>query len=610
VEECLGNAEQQRLVSMTFPAIGTGNLGFPKDLVASLMLDQVLKFSSKKKHKHLKEVVFILHPGDPNTIQVWKAEKHLALAGHILNLNEISLLYTTPGVSKAILDAAGPTVETECQQLGAEANEGMIMTKPGNLQCKKIIHLVNQTDTKKIQQSVEGALKMCTQNNFTSISLPAIGTGQGNIQPSEVADAMLDAVVEVVCKKSQNSLKLVRMVIFQPAMLTDFHTSMLKKEGTDAQEKEGFFQNVLCMIYFIFYTLIYSTSFMEIKSGLRFQDMDPACFHICGVSQAHVDHAKQVIKDLIVKEQDFNLINDKALFSLSELDLQNIYDMQTAMDVRISFHKSSQEGAKLTIEGLSKDVLKASNEIHEMLKKVRPEETFKDVPQHWDDMPANTPCLSFPIQPETQEHIDVLKLFEETCKKSVLKVSLLLFSIVSLEIMAGSGEWNDLYILSKGLKKYNSLFNLIELDRFSQLMCNARLFFTQIERIQNKSLWGGFQIKKKDMEARNGHQNNERKLFHGACHTTIDKINELGFNRSYAGKNAALYGDGTYFAVNAEYSAIDKYSKPDPQGQKYMYLLPPSINLYDSVTDGVSPPSMFIIFHDSQAYPEYLITFK
>ena len=94
---------------------------------------------------------------------------------------------------------------------------------------------------------------------------------------------------------------------------------------------------------------------------------------------------------------------------------------------------------------------------------------------------------------------------------------------------------------------------------------------------------------------------------------------------------AALHGDGTYFAVNAKYSASDKYSKPDPQGQKYMYLcrvltgdfitgtlgmkVPPtksttSIHLYDSVTDSVSPPSMFIIFHDSQAYPEYLITFK
>uniref|UniRef100_A0A674E9F9 Poly [ADP-ribose] polymerase n=1 Tax=Salmo trutta TaxID=8032 RepID=A0A674E9F9_SALTR len=251
---------------------------------------------------------------------------------------------------------------------GAEPNEGMIMTKPGNLQCKKIIHLVNQTDTKKIQQSVEGALKMCTQNNFTSISLPAIGTGK------------------------------------------------LQKQR---RERE-----------------------CEVLKG------------------------------------DFSLY-----------------------------------------------------------------------------------------------HIDVLKQFEDTCKKNVLK----------------------------------------------------------IERIQNRSLWGGFQIKKKDMEVRNGHLNNERKLFHGACYTTIDKINELGFNRSYAGKNAALYGDGTYFAVKANYSASDTYSKPDPQGQKYVYLcrvltgdfttgkpgmkVPPpksttTIQLYDSVTDGVSPPSMFIIFHDNQAYPEYLITFK
>uniref|UniRef100_A0AAZ3SLX8 Poly [ADP-ribose] polymerase n=1 Tax=Oncorhynchus tshawytscha TaxID=74940 RepID=A0AAZ3SLX8_ONCTS len=272
------------------------------------------------------------------------------------------------GTLTSIYDHTLGNIAHNSKHKGAEPNEGMIMTKPGNLQCKKIIHLVNQTDTKKIQQSVEGALKMCTQNNFTSISLPAIGTGK-----------------------------------------------------------------------------------------LQKQRRERAC-----------------------------------------------------------------------------EVLKGDLSLY---------------------------------------HIDVLKQFEETCKKSVLK----------------------------------------------------------IERIQNKSLWGGFQIKKKDMEARNGHQNNERKLFHGACHTTIDKINELGFNRSYAGKNAALYGDGTYFAVNAKYSASDKYSKPDPQGQKYMYLcrvltgdfitgtsgmkVPPtksttSINLYDSVTDGVSPPSMFIIFHDSQAYPEYLITFK
>lgn len=33
-------------------------------------------------------------------------------------------------------------------------------------------------------------------------------------------------------------------------------------------------------------------------------------------------------------------------------------------------------------------------------------------------------------------------------------------------------------------------------------------------------------------------------------------------------------------------------------------------NLFDSVTDNVTRPSMFIIFNDIQAYPEYLITFR
>ena len=94
---------------------------------------------------------------------------------------------------------------------------------------------------------------------------------------------------------------------------------------------------------------------------------------------------------------------------------------------------------------------------------------------------------------------------------------------------------------------------------------------------------------------------------------------------------AANFGNGTYFAVNASYSASDTYSKPDADGKKYMYLarvlvgeysqgirgsITPaaknasnSIDLFDSSTDNVKQPSMFIIFNDIQAYPEYLITF-
>ena len=33
-------------------------------------------------------------------------------------------------------------------------------------------------------------------------------------------------------------------------------------------------------------------------------------------------------------------------------------------------------------------------------------------------------------------------------------------------------------------------------------------------------------------------------------------------------------------------------------------------DLYDTVTDDDKNPSMFVVFYDNQAYPEYLITFR
>uniref|UniRef100_A0A8B9NAN3 Poly [ADP-ribose] polymerase n=1 Tax=Accipiter nisus TaxID=211598 RepID=A0A8B9NAN3_9AVES len=157
------------------------------------------------------------------------------------------------------------------------------------------------------------------------------------------------------------------------------------------------------------------------------------------------------------------------------------------------------------------------------------------------------------------------------------------------------------------------------------------LKIVKIERVQNPFFWKAYQIKKREMDNKNGNRNNERLLFHGTSKESLTLINTGGFNRSYAGMHAANFGNGTYFAVNASYSASDTYSKPDVNGKKYMYLarvlvgeysqgtkgsITPavknasnSIDLFDSSTDNVSQPSMFIIFNDIQAYPEYLITF-
>lgn len=94
-----------------------------------------------------------------------------------------------------------------------------------------------------------------------------------------------------------------------------------------------------------------------------------------------------------------------------------------------------------------------------------------------------------------------------------------------------------------------------------------------------------------------------------------------------------VHGNGVYFAINAAYSARDTYSPRDYNNYKRVYRcrvltgeycqgaqgmkVPPNKPgaasthiLYDSVVDNLRNPGIFVIFNDTQAYPEYLITFQ
>lgn len=105
--------------------------------------------------------------------------------------------------------------------------------------------------------------------------------------------------------------------------------------------------------------------------------MEPAFFHICGDSQTRVADAKNWISDLILKEQVTNSITDNAILSLSKAERQRISDMQATMGVSVRLEDRSAGGeAQLSIEGLSKDVLTAVNQVQEMLRRARDQEAF------------------------------------------------------------------------------------------------------------------------------------------------------------------------------------------------------------------------------------------
>ncbi len=91
----------------------------------------------------------------------------------------------------------------------------------------------------------------------------------------------------------------------------------------------------------------------------------------------------------------------------------------------------------------------------------------------------------------------------------------------------------------------------------------------------------------------------------------------------------SLYGKGTYFAINAEQS--DSYTNQDTNGHSYLFYArvlsgiytngqngmigPPNVgrdgtDKYDSTVDDDQDPTIFVIYKDTQAYPDYLVTYN
>merc|ERR1712054_332303 len=167
-------------------------------------------------------------------------------------------------------------------------------------------------------------------------------------------------------------------------------------------------------------------------------------------------------------------------------------------------------------------------------------------------------------------------------------------------------------------------------------MGSSNIQVVGVERIQNMSMWQSYAVKRQTMVGREKASVNDSSrrferiwLFHGTNTEVIPKIIQQGFNRSFCGKNATVYGKGVYFARDASYSSSTTYSVPDHHGVQHMFacrvavgeychgrsnVLTPDVRegniLYDTTVDTVENPRIFVTYHDAQAYPEYIIHFR
>ncbi|KAM9197998.1 protein mono-ADP-ribosyltransferase PARP10 [Dugong dugon] len=161
---------------------------------------------------------------------------------------------------------------------------------------------------------------------------------------------------------------------------------------------------------------------------------------------------------------------------------------------------------------------------------------------------------------------------------------------------------------------------------------HSRICIVRVERVSHPLLQRQYELHRERLEQRCERRPAEQVLYHGTSASAVPDICAHGFNRSFCGRNGTLYGQGVYFAKRASLSVQDRYSPPNAYGHKSVFVARvltgdyvqghgglrapplrasghPSLR-YDSAVDSLRRPSIFVIFHDTQALPTHLITCK
>ncbi|GCB81248.1 hypothetical protein scyTo_0022143, partial [Scyliorhinus torazame] len=126
------------------------------------------------------------------------------------------------GVSGAILNAAGSSVQDECKALGQQLADGVAITNSGQLQCKYIVHIVGPKSAAGITASVHKALEECEKRSITTIAFPAIGTGKGGISCLTAINAVFSGMENYFLTIVSSNIKAISIVAFESYVYDSF----------------------------------------------------------------------------------------------------------------------------------------------------------------------------------------------------------------------------------------------------------------------------------------------------------------------------------------------------------------------------------------------------
>uniref|UniRef100_A0A8C4SF24 Poly [ADP-ribose] polymerase n=1 Tax=Erpetoichthys calabaricus TaxID=27687 RepID=A0A8C4SF24_ERPCA len=699
VEKVLQECEKQQISTLSVPAIGTGGGTLKARNVINAMLQGFENHLSKQTSSSLKLIYIVVDKDNilqdfVTGIKLWSITRFLlkenVMKGATASNDEDSKSDTedasnTPtnidikigtvklqvevgdltserteaivnstnatldlscGVSGAILKAAGQSVADECQSLGAQPNDGVVITKPGNLTVKHIIHMVGQTSIPAITKSVEAVLKLCEEKKITSVSFPALGTGAGNLLASDVATAMIDAIRNYNTCHKNPSVSLVRVVIFQQKMMLDFEAAVKKFKRIVAGNKGQA-------------NAISKRTPENVPNRYCLKSFPISTVEVYGRNKDDLSKVSKCIDDLIREECCTNHLDSEYIRHLLGSEQQEILTMSEKKQIEVDIQAS-----KISVTGKRDDVLEAVVTISKFLQNAKEREARRQEEERiqkivqWETVGKKEKVVESSINYDLElayqkkeksftyvrkgkpYNVDLEKMIQTNAKGRVKRIRRVPLTDPDTALIELPEMWTDkqnpfsIVVLPTDSEEYTNICKGFMKSCQHFMKTSKKIVqVVQIERIQNRDQWEKYAVKKKAVDRKYPNDQNECILYHGTTKDICQKINKNGFNRSFCGRNATKFGQGTYFAKEAWYSCEDQYSNPDENGLKYIYRARvikgkvcqgsshlkepspvnpgnPNSDLCDCAVDNLNKPFIFVIFCDFGAYPEYLLTLK
>ncbi|KAF6717731.1 Poly [ADP-ribose] polymerase 14 [Oryzias melastigma] len=540
----------------------------------------------------------------------------------------------------------------------------MCSTGPGLLGCKEIIHASFKNDTELIRKKCQKILQDCDTKGYTSVAFPAVNTGVAGMDPAKACRAMLDGIAAALQHQKPNSLVLVCIVIIQKEIFEAFRSELQKRFGQNFKPHRNAKERAVHKVKKRLHMKRSKSLSASEPKFLVSPELHPVVFTVISLGSDVIKNIKTDLESTLQKNlfeskvvvQNFSWLGDMeldavrakmAIYGIS-VELQKNQRLETTGD---RSQKSDEQ--VYVLKGLKEDVLcvtdlinsSVQQALHQELQEKEEYEVFlivqwsiKNLQDVWEELsPSNNYKLEKAHQ-SGEVSVEISALDRE------LKVNMtkqeatdwktgITFELKRVEPTSAlelPEHWDPMD--GEVFKKVELNPNSTEYIKVAKgFRDTAKFTIQKIERVQNSHLWQAFEVSRDRLIAKNGKDEvGEKFLYHGTSAESCRCIERDKFDRGYAGKHATAYGRGVYFALNADYSAKE-FSPADPSGLKRLYVArvltgryalgkssyvspPPRgsdpTDRFDSVVDNLQSPTKFVIFHDDQAYPEYLITFK